>query len=284
MKNFKLFTVLCFSSLLTVSCLVDDEDKEIEALANTPYVVGFNRNVANESYFEDIGPIEKSYPVNLVGGFDGTPSSSDIVVNYIISPESTATEGQEFDFLENTGQIVIPAGQDFGMFNILLNTGGLDPNTPTELVLELTSVEGNRANIGTINELNLLRITFVGCSSALAGNYSVVITRDDGASVTRNETITLLAPNYFETEGTGLYGINAIGVSTDSSMNFEDICGDVFVPLQNLAQGFYSNEVYGTDLTGPDGDVDQVTLDFNMEYWITFTAGNRSYYAEFTRL
>ncbi len=284
MKKIKLLSVLFVASLLSVSCLVDDEDARVDALQNTPYVVGFNQNVANESYFEDIGAIEKSYPVNLVGGQDGNPASSDIVVNYSIDPSSTATEGQEFDFLENTGQLVIPAGQDFGLFSILLNTGNLDPNTPTQLVLRLDSVEGNRANIGTINELNLLRITFVGCNSQLAGNYELTTTRDDGAQVIRPEVITLLGPNYFETESTGLWGTNAIGVSPDSSMNFEDVCGDVSVPLQNLAQGFYSNEVYGTNLTGPDGEVDQTTLDFYFDYWVTFTAGNSQYNASFERL
>lgn len=284
MKNFKLLSVMFIASLLSVSCLVDDEDSTLEAARSTPYVVGFNQNVANESWFEDIGAIERSYPVNIVGGSDGTNPSSDIVVNYIISPESTATEGQEFDFLENTGQLVIPAGQDFGMFSILLNTGGLDPNSPTELVLELVSVEGNAANIGTLNELNLLRITFVGCSSALEGNYSLTTTRDDGAQTVRPEAITLVGPNYFETESTGLWATNGIGVAPDSSMNFEDICGEVFVPFQNLAQGFYSNGVFGSNLTGPDGTVDQTTLDFAMEYWIEFGSGNRLYNADFERM
>ena len=284
MKNFKLLTLLLAVSLVSVSCLVDDEDKTLDALANTPYVVGFNQNVANESYFEDIGAIEKTYPVNLVGGQDGNPANFDIVVNYRISPESTATEGQEFDFVQNTGQLVIPAGQDYGLFAIMLNTGNLDPNTPTQLVLELESVEGGRANIGTINELNLLRITFVGCNSQLAGNYELTTTRDDGAQTVRPETITLVGPNYFESESTGLWGTNAIGVAPDSSMNFEDVCGEVSVPLQGLAQGFYSNEVYGVNLTGPDGEVDQTTLDFYYDYWITFSAGNSQYNASFERL
>jgi hypothetical protein len=284
MKNFKLLTLLLAVSLLSVSCLVDDEDKTLDALSTTPYVVGFNQNVANESWFEDIGAIERTYPVNLVGGQDGNPANSDIVINYTISSESTATEGQEFDFVENTGQLVIPAGQDFGLFSIMLNTGNLDPNVPTQLVLELESVDGNRANIGTINELNLLRITFVGCSSQLAGNYELTTTRDDGAQTVRPEVITLLGPNYFETESTGLWGTNGIGVAPDSSMNFEDVCGDVSVPLQGLAQGFYSNEVYGDNLTGPDGAVDQTTLDFEFTYWVTFSAGNSQYNASFERL
>lgn len=284
MKNFKLLTLLLAVSLVSVSCLVDDEDETLDALSQTPYVVGFNQNVANESYFEDIGAIEKTYPVNLVGGRDGNPASSDLVINYIISPQSTATEGQEFDFVENTGQLVIPAGQDFGLFSILLNTGGLDPNQPTELVLELTSVEGNRANIGTINELNLLRITFVGCSSQIEGNYELTTTRSDGAQTVRPEAITLVGPNYFETESTGLWGTNGIGSAPDSSMNIEDICGDIFVPLQGLAQGYYSNEVYGDNLTGPDGAVDQTTLDFEFTYWITFSSGNSQYNASFERL
>ena len=282
MKKFKLLSVIFVASLLSVSCLVDDEDTTLEAAASTPYVVGFNENVANESWFEDIGAIERSYPVNLVGGQDGTPATSDLVINYIISPQSTATEGVEFDFVENTGQLVIPAGSDFGMFSLLLNTGGLDPNTPTELVLELTSVEGNAANVGTINELNLLRITFVGCSSALEGNYSLTTLRDDGGQTVRPEAITLVGPNYFKTESTGTWATNSI--APDTGLNFTDICGDINVPTQGLAQGYYSNQVYGVNPTGPDGEVDQTTLDFYFDYWITFSAGNTQYNADYTRL
>lgn len=282
MKKIKLLSVIFVASLLSVSCLVDDEDPTLEAAASTPYVVGFNQNVANESWFEDIGAIERNYPVNLVGGGDGTPATSDLVVNYIVSPESTAIEGQEFDFIENTGQLVIPAGQDFGEFSILLNTGNLDPNTPTELILELTGVEGNAANVATLNELNLLRITFVGCSSQLEGMYSLTTNRDDGFQTVRPEAIVLTGPNVFKTESTGTWATGSI--APDTGMNFSDICGEINVPQQGLCQGYYSNQVFGTDPTGPDGQVDQTTLDFSYTYWITFSAGNRQYEAVYTRL
>lgn len=272
---------------MSVSCLVDDEDPTLDIFAATPYVVGFNQNVANESYFVDIGAVEKSYPVNLVGGQDGTNPTSDLVLNYVINQtETTAQEGVEFDFLENTGQLVIPAGSDFGLFNILINTGNLDPNMPTVLALEITSVEGDAANVGTINNLNFLFITFVGCNSQLAqdgtfGNYFLDLMREDGSTRQAFEVVEWIGPNQFLTESTGHWGIN--GIAPDTSMNFEDVCGEVSVPNQGLAQGYYGNQVFGTNLTGPDGSVDQTTLDFDLSYIITFGTGPLQHDSTYTR-
>jgi hypothetical protein len=67
-------------------------------------------------------------------------------------------------------------------------------------------------------------------------------------------------------------------------MNFEVICGEVFVPNQGLCQGFYSNEVYGVNLDGPDGLVDLETLNFDMSYIITFGSGPLRHDVTYTRL
>ena len=284
MKNFKLiFAVLGLLSL--GSCIVDNDDETLEEMSSTPYTIGFKNSVANESYFEDEGSIPRTYLVNIIGGKDGSNPSEDIILNYSINETaSTAEEGREFDFVQNTGQIVIPAGTNFGEFEILLNTGNLDPNKPTVLVLDLEST--NSADSVIVENNKSLSITFVGCNSQIAqpgnqGLYLVELVRDDGVTYSGVETITWTGPNNFQTESTGIWGVNTI--APDTSMDFEDVCGEISVPNQNLAQGFYSNEVYGVNLSGPDGTVDQNTLSFEMSYYITFSAGPRLHTVTYTR-
>ena len=82
MKNIKLLIVIFVASLLNTSCLVDDTDETLEIAATRPYVVGFKNSTANLSYFADEGAIPTSFKVDLIGGFDGTPASTDLVLNY----------------------------------------------------------------------------------------------------------------------------------------------------------------------------------------------------------
>lgn len=289
MKNLKFLALTVFCSTMFTSCLVDDTDETLEAVANTPYTIGFSQQVANESYFEDIGPIEAGYNVVVIGGQDGSDPSQDITVSYTVNTElSSATEGVEFDFVDNSGSLTIPAGSDFGRFNLLINTGGLNETMPTRLVLDLTAADSTGAPAVVAASNSRIAITFVGCNSQLAQednnftNYFMQLTREDGSSVSRNEVIEWVAPNQFLTESTGVWGINSI--APDTSMNFEVICGEVFVPNQGLCQGFYSNEVYGVNLDGPDGLVDLETLNFDMSYIITFGSGPLRHDVTYTRL
>ncbi len=287
MKNLKFLFVAVLCSTMLVSCLVDDEDETLDALTNTPYTIGFQSSTSNESFFEDVGAIERSYPVIIIGGQDGTDPTSDITVNYSVNTElSTATEGVEFDFVNTGGTLTIPSGSNFANFNILLNTGNLDPNQPTQLVLDLTSASSSGTDAVVAAQAQRIAITFIGCNSQIAlpgtpSTYSVVTVRDsDGAVFNRTENITWIGPNTFQTDGVGLYGINSI--APDTSMDFQDICAEIIVPDQGLAQGFYGNEVGGAP--GADGEVDQETLNFVMRYFITFGGEPTYYTATFTRL
>lgn len=159
---------------------------------------------------------------------------------------------------------------------------------PTRLVLDLTAADSSGAPAVVASSNSRIAITFVGCNSQIAQednnftDYFVQLTREDGGSYSGEEVIEWIAPNQFLTESTGFWGVNTI--APDTSMNFEVICGEVFVPNQNLAQGFYSNEVYGVNLDGPDGLVDLETLNFDMSYIITFGSGPLRHDVTYTRL
>tara|TARA_R110002012_G_scaffold160895_1_gene322856 strand:+ start:12869 stop:13720 length:852 start_codon:yes stop_codon:yes gene_type:complete len=283
MKNLNRLLILLALPLICVSCIVDDDENTgLQDAVNSPIGVGFSASVALESYFEDIGPITKEYPVNVLGGNSGYLSSTDLVVNYDIDPSSTATEDAEFSFVDTSGTLTIPAGSSFAQFPLIINTGGLDPDMPTELILNLTSVSGD-AYVSSIN--NVLRITFVGCQSTLNNNtYNVVTTRDSDNAVVNfgTQDIRITDPNTFITRSTGLWAVGTI--AADQGLTFTDVCGDLTINAQNLCQGTYSNQVTGTGANSSAGTVDPLTGDFTLKYSVTFSAGDQTYTSVYTKL
>lgn len=284
MKNLKKLLFLIALPLISVSCIVDDDENTgMQGAENSPIGVGFSQSVALESYFEDIGSITAEYPVNILGGNSGALSPVDIQVSYEIDPNSTAEEGVEFDFVSTSGTLTIPAGSSFGQFPLIINTGGLDPDMPTELILNLTSTSTSDSYVSSINDQ--LVITFVGCQSSLNLElYNVVTTRDsDGAVVNfGTQDIRITDPNTFITRSTGLWGVGTI--AADQGLTFTDVCGELTINSQNLAQGTYSNQVYGTGTNNFAGTVDPVTGNFTLMYTITFAAGNQNYTSVYTKL
>ncbi|NIK91217.1 hypothetical protein GZ212_03550 [Mangrovimonas sp. CR14] len=283
MKNFKLLTLLLVSALFSVSCIVDDEDETLDAMANTPYVVGFKTASFTESYFSDEGPIESYYPLNLIGGMDGTPSASNIVVNYSVNPASSATEGVEFDFMDNSGTMTIPAGQRFDEFGIYINTGNLNPTEPTRLILDLEGVASNNATISSFN--TTLTITFVGCQSELGGqNYLVTGTRSDGASFSMGvEPLEEVGVNTFHTLTTGHWAAGSL--QPDHGFSFVDVCGELSILPDQYLMNAYSNTWGGVQYpdasSGAHGVVDE-NGNFTIIYSIVLSGTNYIYTMTYT--
>lgn len=276
----KIFLLLAVA-VAGISC--DDDIRADHNFTTSPKIVGFTSPLSTVSYFADEGAVERSFPLSLIGGGDGKPLAVDTEVTYTVDPASTATEGVEFDFVNNNGKIVIPAGKTFGEFPIYVNTGDLNPTQKTELILNLTGV--NNGAVVSANHTQL-RIVFVGCQSQVgtAGGplYTVTVTRNDGVIRTYfNEAITSPVVNDFKTTTTGQWAAGAI--APDQGYNFTDICGDITMPNQNLAQGFYSNTVTGTDAyDGNDGKVNSLN-NFETKYEISFAAGPRQYRNNYVR-
>jgi len=283
MKNLKILLIVLIASLTSVSCLVDDEDKTLDAVANTPYVVGFKTKAASESYFQDLGAIPASYKVDLIGGQDGTPADTDLVLTYQVSSESTATAGVEFDFVNTPGTVTIPANSDFATIDILINTGNFNLTSPTTLILDLVSVQNDGALIAAQN--NQLVVTFVGCQAdAHLYDYQVTTVQLSNGNLVNNqvENIALTSVNNFRTRTVGSFGVGAASGSlvppaNYDGYNFSVICGEITVPEQNLG-GYYSNLVFGS------GSIDQDTGTITVTYTVTFGSGDRAYTSTYTRL
>ena len=264
-------------SALNFSCLVDDEDEGgLQGIENSAYIIGFAKKTENESYFEDEGAVVKNYPVSILGGNSGNPTTSDVAVSFTVDPSSTAVAGNEYN--STTSSFVIPAGENYGTIPVTINTGGLDPDTPTFLKLNLTSSTGS-----VISDLNgSLTINFVGCQSQVATfTYDVTTIRisDNALQAQQVETITMESVNVFRTASVGPYGPgNTAGGSIGGTegFTFNDVCGEITVESQNLVS-LYSNQVFGS------GSVDPVTGDIEITYTITFGTGDRVYTSTYVK-
>lgn len=240
-----------------IACTDDDLSQGPNLQPSTDFIVGFPEAAVSYSYFADEGAVQRQFPVVLIGGNAGNPSDTPLVVNYEIVPfdaatgtGSTATEGTEFDFLDNSGQLTIPAGQDFVNFPILVNTCCLDLEVKTTLVIKLTGVTGADGIVSQNN--STFTVNFVGCQADLAGTYSVATVRESTGSVLNqvNQTITEVSTNYFLTQNTATLTPNQIG--TGQGFYFNVLCGEITVPSQGLFQGVYPNEVVGVPMDSGD--------------------------------
>lgn len=111
----------------------------------------------------------------------------------------------------------------------------------------------------------------VNCASNLVGMYDVTTTRDDGAAVNHGiEPVEEVSPGYYKAKTTGLWAFGTI--APDQGYNFNDTCSTLTVPPQDLAQGYYSNDV----TPGDDGSV-MSNGNLVINYGIAFSSGDRTY-------
>lgn len=129
----------------------------------------------------------------------------------------------------------------------------------TKIVRSDGSVEFAGPNDGTYT-------VTISCSSDLAGFYNLTTVRDNGPdALFPNEMITEKGVGLYKTESTYRWAVGSI--APDQGLDFSDVCGELTVPVQGLAQGYYSNEVKGTE----PGSVDGVTGDFVLHYSVAFS-------------
>lgn len=263
MKNIKLIVFAFLAMSMATSCIVDDDPDT--GYKDGSYFVGFDEKIVAVSYFVDEGVVLKQYPVKLMGGADGSLSDRDIVVEYSIDPSSTAVEGEEFDFVSNTGTLTIPAGSSFANFPLNINTGGLNPSSATTLILKLTGTTTSGTVVSSLNDT--LKITFVGCIAEIDQyTYTVTVLRDGApaGTVLTGEPIYKDGVNSFRTRTTAIFAPGTGGSDpAKGGVSFSVLCGEINLPTQGLLQNFFSNQVTdnGTGSVNEDGSF---TLKFSV--------------------
>lgn len=238
---------LIILSALALGMFSCSEDRLVTDDLTGDKIVGFQETLLNVTYFEDEGPVTVNVPVYLVGLGNGQLSNQDITVSYEVDAvNSTAVQGTEFTFGNASGTVTIPAGSDFAMIPLVVNTGSLNETSATKLVLKLTSTQ---ENVVVGQQYSTLNVNFVGCVSQIAeGGYTVA--RGPGSTVgngtTYQDVVTGTGTNQFITAHTPPYFGNEIP-GVPAGFAFEDVCGEITLPAQTLFS-YYSNPVSGSGM------------------------------------
>ncbi|HEX8562544.1 MAG TPA: hypothetical protein VF676_06140 [Flavobacterium sp.] len=241
----KKLLILSALALGLFSC--SDEDRLVTDDVTGAKIVGFQESLVNVTHFEDVGPVTIQVPVTLFGLGNGQLPNEDIVVSYSVNTTaSSATEGTEFSFPNSSGTVTIPAGSDFAMIPIVVNTGSLNPTEATSLVLDLTS---SNEDVIVGQQYSQLVVNFVGCVSQIQeGSYTV--TRGPGSTIgagtTYQDVITMLGTNTFTSAHTPPYmgSYESLGLD-EYGFTFEDVCGEITMGPQTLFD-YYTNPVTGS--------------------------------------
>ncbi|NHM01905.1 hypothetical protein [Flavobacterium difficile] len=292
MNNFKKITLALFSIVLLFSCVKDD----VEDFKSGAHIVGFKKSESSYIYTSaDVNPVQVTEPIDLIGGSNGTPSNSNITVQFSVDASSTALQGTDYTIDITGNQITIPAGSDFVLLPITINPTVLPGNTPKTIVINLTQVSSNNAVISDANKQ--ITITIAKCESALAGDYTLEVTRIDNGAVYSFTTETITSTGTvgeYVTSSTSEFGDLALGGLDDLTTSgaprngfiFNDVCQTIIIPQQFLGD-YYPNLVKGSQ-----DDQNEVTLDpltgnvveITMTYTVVRAAGLRKYRAVYTKL
>lgn len=243
--------IAAFVALTLSAC--NDDDRLANDDLKGDRIAGFAQAIQSVSYFEDLGQVTVNVPVTLLGLGNGEAPSQPVEITYELdAAASTAVEGVEYNFVDNTRKVTIPAGATFANIPLLVNTGDLNSSSATKVVINLT-----QASAGTVvlQSSKQVSVTFVGCLADLAGTYTAVtVNAATGSTFTQvNQTITETGINSFITTNTGTF---SPGQAPNQGFNFSVLCGEIDVPSQGLFNGQYTNEVVGVpDSSGADGHV-----------------------------
>lgn len=238
--------------------------------------------------------------VNSTGKLLGVPSSTDFENATVSFAES------ELDL----GVLLMSGGDDIANYEIVKSiNGGPEASVATTATLPIslvyTSVDDYIDGLGiTADDLRIGDvITFrtkmtktdgsvifagptdgsyaitVSCSSNLAGTYNLTMVSSNGNVVNfPNEEITEVSPGVYKT--TSIYAWAVGSIAPDQGFNFTDVCGELFVPDQDLAQGYYSNDVFNTE----PGFVDGATGDLKIYYTVSFASGDVTCVGTYTKI
>lgn len=224
--------IAAFIALTLSAC--NDDDRLAYDDNSGDKIAGFPQASQSASYFEDEGQVTLNVPVVLLGLGNGQVPSQSVELAYEIDAvNTTAVEGGEYNFTDNSRRVTIPAGATFVNLPILVNTGDLNPTSATKLVLTLKPVSQGLVVLETSKQLT---VNFVGCISTIVpGNYTALVTSGNNTGFTFSTTIAAAGVNTFLTGHTFPYYPNTNYPGRPRyGFIFEDICGVIDIPAQNL--------------------------------------------------
>lgn len=278
MKKMKKFLGLLTITLLAFSCNTDDT----EAI-NVSQTAGLIINI-DETSGKILGTPEAGVSLD-----DATITFSDVDLDFDAQLQTgTQTDVSKYELVKtfNDGAEVIVAETTSLPFNLSYTTiedylSGFsiaqeDIRIGDEFTfkVKLYKTDGSVLYFG---DAIASYTVIVNCASNLAGFYNVTTVRDDGATYPQGiEEIVEVSPGYYKTVTTGPWAAGTI--APDQGYNFQDTCNTLTVPKQGLAQGYYSNDVFGEE----DGEV-LPNGDLVINYVISFGSGDRVYTSTYVK-
>jgi hypothetical protein len=312
MKNlFRNAFAMLFIASLATSCDSVGDDEELN-YGNGAYVTQFPSASKTAFFLKDENEIVYDYqiPVQLVGG-NGLALDKDITVSFeklafeddanstADDTYTDAVQGQDFDFVNPSTTITIPAGSTFALIPIKVYSANLNDANQPVLVLNLTSSTADGYTVASSgNKSKIAVVLQAQCPSDLAGTYSNAISRltpAGGPYSVASEIIEEIAPGEYLTQATGNFTLAAYGLTVTGPWNqlavpapyggykFKEVCGRVAVEEQNLFN-YYSNLVQQTPAQYALSTVNPTTGVITIHYTVTFAAGNRAFRSTYTPL
>lgn len=151
---------------------------------------------------------------------------------------------------------------------------------------EFSTIISGQADVTVSNSILINDLVVCLNSNAinLAGDFNLVVTRDDNSTYTfPNEIIQLVGPNNYKTKTTGTWSAGTIAQDQGYNFSINNLNG-IIVPSQGLCQGYYTNVVVGENYIGSSSNGLIISNDeFYIQYKITFSAGDGIYTCHYIR-
>ena len=304
MKNFKRLFYFSLIALGFASCDIGGDKApdfgsgpSLTQFTSAEKFAFFNKD-AGATYTYDI-------PVTLIGG-NGLALNSDATISYEVDNTSTsaAVVGTNYDFVTPGMKVVLPAGKTFTSIQIKVYSGTLNDQDPPSVTLKMKAVATNGdENVLVSGGLFKTKVVLQAqCSSAVAGTYSLTVTRltpsaatyvfpTEVVSATSNaaEYLGTSTANFSPTGGPG--GIGTINVipPSNAGFTFNDVCGRFKLKPDQTLASYYTNKVTQTPAQYALSSQSSVVVGgvtkrvLTIQYTVDFAAGPRTYKGVYTQ-
>jgi hypothetical protein len=287
MKNIKILSILFLSIAMTfMSCEDSDDSSQVDFdIVHTEGVVTTLSGTSGQLLGNASNPLDLVNSTVVL-----TDANAELTINLALQPGSFAKDVSKYQIVKSFkggAEVVVaettslPYAQAYSTVAEFLDGLGLAASDlrigdQIDFRVKVFTTTGNIYYQGS--SFSKYSVT-INCASSLAGAYSLVVQRDNGADVIfPNEIITEVSPGYYKTSSIYRWAVGSI--APDQGFNFNDVCGTLNAPQQGLAQGYYSNQVYSF----ADGSADPTTGELIIYYIVEFGSGPVENIATYTKL
>lgn len=287
MKNIKILSILFLSIAMTfMSCEDSDDSSQVDFdIVHTEGVITTLSGTSGQLLGNASNPLDLVNSTVVL-----TDANAELTINLALQPGSFAKDVSKYQIVKSFkggAEVVVaettslPYAQAYSTVAEFLDGLGLAASDlrigdQIDFRVKVFTTTGNIYYQGS--SFSKYSVT-INCASSLAGAYSLVVQRDNGADVIfPNEIITEVSPGYYKTSSIYRWAVGSI--APDQGFNFNDVCGTLNAPQQGLAQGYYSNSVYSF----ADGSADPTTGELIIYYIVEFGSGPVENIATYTKL